>query len=108
MKAPVIGIDLDNTLVSYDKLFHQLALEQGLIARDLAVNKTEVRDFLRRAGKEPAWTALQGLAYGTRIREAEVFAGALDFARRASAPLGDAYRQPQDAEADRGRSGRSA
>jgi FMN phosphatase YigB (HAD superfamily) len=81
MNAPVIGIDLDNTLISYDKLFHALALEQGLIARDLPVNKTEVRDFLRRVGKEPAWTALQGLAYGARIREAEIFEGALDFLR---------------------------
>lgn len=81
MNAPVIGIDLDNTLVSYDKLFHQLAREQGLIPTDLPVNKTEVRDFLRRADKEPAWTAMQGLAYGSRIREAEVFAGALDFMR---------------------------
>ena len=81
MNAPVIGIDLDNTLISYDKLFHALALEQGLIARDLPVNKTEVRDFLRSVEKEPVWTALQGLAYGTRIREAEIFAGALDFLR---------------------------
>jgi hypothetical protein len=81
VNAPVIGIDLDNTLVSYDRLFHQLALEQKLIPPDLAVNKTEVRDFLRREDKEPAWTALQGLAYGSRIREAEAFAGALDFIR---------------------------
>lgn len=79
--SPVIGIDLDNTLVSYDKLFHQLALEQGLIQTSLAVNKTVVRDFLRSEGREPAWTALQGLAYGTRIREAEAFEGALDFLR---------------------------
>ncbi len=78
---PFIGIDLDNTLVSYDTLFHRLALEQGLIDPDLPVNKTEVRDFLRKVGKEPAWTALQGLAYGTRMREAEAFAGALDFLR---------------------------
>jgi hypothetical protein len=79
--APVIGIDLDNTLISYDRLFHRLALEQKLIAADLPVNKTAVRDFLRRQNQEPAWTALQGLAYGSRLREAEAFAGALDFLR---------------------------
>ncbi len=78
---PIIGIDLDNTLISYDKLFHQLALEQGLIDAGVPVNKTEVRDYLRRIGKEPAWTAMQGLAYGPRIREAEIFPGALDFLR---------------------------
>jgi hypothetical protein len=81
MKGRVIGIDLDNTLISYDRLFHTLALEQGLIPAELAPNKTEVRDFLRRAGKEPAWTALQGLGYGRRIREAEIFPDALDFLR---------------------------
>ena len=81
-RGPVIGIDLDNTLVSYDRLFHRLALDQNLIKPDLPVNKTEVRDFLRSQDKEPAWTALQGLAYGTRMSEADPFAGALDFIRQ--------------------------
>ena len=79
--SPVLGIDLDNTLISYDKLFHKLALEQGLIPADLPVNKTEVRDYLRSQDKDPAFTALQGLVYGSRVREAEVFPGALDFLR---------------------------
>ena len=80
-RTPIIGIDLDNTLISYDRLFHQLALEQGLIPADLAVNKTEVRNYLRKQDREPAWTAMQGLAYGPRIRGAEIFPGALDFLR---------------------------
>jgi hypothetical protein len=74
-----IGVDFDNTLVSYDELFHELAREQGLIPADLAVSKTVIRDYLRAAGREPAWTALQGLAYGTEIRRARPFPGALDF-----------------------------
>ena len=28
---PVLGIDFDNTLVSYDELIHRVALERGLI-----------------------------------------------------------------------------
>ena len=81
MSLPVLGIDLDNTLISYDRLFHKLALEQNLIPPGLPVNKTAVRDYLRRKDQDPAFTSLQGLVYGPRVREAEAFAGALDFLR---------------------------
>ena len=27
---PIVGLDLDNTLVAYDDLFHALAVERGL------------------------------------------------------------------------------
>ena len=77
----VVGIDLDNTLISYDSLFHRLALEQKLIGADIPADKSSVRDYLRRIGREPDWTALQGLAYGPRLSEAEPFAGAMDFLR---------------------------
>jgi hypothetical protein len=81
MASPVLGIDLDNTLISYDKLFYKLALEQGLIPADLPANKTAVRDHLRAKNQDPVFTALQGLVYGSRVREAEAFAGALNFLR---------------------------
>jgi hypothetical protein len=76
-----IGIDFDNTIVSYDSLFHTLATEQGLIPRQLAPNKTAVRDYLRSVGKEERWTALQGIAYGERMDGAAAFPGAFDFIR---------------------------
>jgi hypothetical protein len=78
---PIIGIDFDNTLVSYDALFHRVAHEQGLIPADFPVNKTAVRDHLRREGREPAWTEMQGVVYGTRIVEAAPFPGAVEFIR---------------------------
>jgi hypothetical protein len=37
---------------------------------------------LRAAGREDAWTALQAVAYGERIGDAEPFAGARDFFAR--------------------------
>lgn len=74
-----LGLDFDNTLVCYDALFHRVAREQGLIPADLAATKSEVRDFLRRAGREPAWTEMQGVVYGPRIVEAEPYPGVLDF-----------------------------
>jgi hypothetical protein len=78
-----LGIDFDNTIVCYDGLFHAMALKQGLIPGDLAVNKTVVRDYLRKAGKEDAWTRMQGEAYGPNITQADGFPGVLDFFQRA-------------------------
>ena len=79
--AGVVGIDFDNTVVCFDGLFHRAAVEQSLIPADLPTSKTAVRDYLRREGKEPAWTELQGHVYGVKIREAAPFPGALEFIR---------------------------
>lgn len=76
-----LGIDLDNTIVCYDELFRTLALERGLIPDSLPATKRAIRDHLRASGNEPAWTELQGLAYGPRMAEALPFPGALEFLR---------------------------
>lgn len=72
-----IGLDFDNTLVCYDQLFHDLAVEAGLLgaeqARAVPATKTAVRDHLRERGLNDRWTELQGLAYGPRIVEAQPF-----------------------------------
>jgi len=77
----LIGIDFDNTIVCYDRLFHALALERGLIPSDLPETKTAVRDYLRAQGREAEWTELQGLAYGSEISRAELFPGVLETIR---------------------------
>ena len=74
-----IGIDFDNTIVSYDDLFRKIAIEQQLGPESLPISKTEVRDYLRKTGKEDAWTAMQGAVYGRRMAEAKPFPGVLDF-----------------------------
>ena len=74
-----IGVDFDNTIVCYDKVFHKIALEQRLIPSDLQADKGSVRDFLRRNGQEEAWIHLQGLVYGSRIRESVPFPGVREF-----------------------------
>ncbi len=79
-----IGIDFDNTIVCYDGVFHRVALEQGLIPPSLPPSKGAVRDYLRTAGKEDAWTLLQGHVYGARMLEATVFPGVGDFLARAA------------------------
>ncbi len=77
-RRPLIGLDFDNTLISYDRLFCSCALEGGLIPETLVADKTSVRDYLRESGREDMWTRLQGEVYGARIVEAPMFAGVLE------------------------------
>lgn len=67
----LLGLDFDNTIVSYDKLFHKLAVEKGLIDQTMPKNKRVIRDFLRREGKDHDFSLLQGEAYGPRILDSE-------------------------------------
>ncbi len=75
----LIGIDFDNTIVCYDGLFHKVARERDLIPAELPVNKSEVRNFLRRAGQEHIWTEMQGCVYGGRMAEAAPYPGVIEF-----------------------------
>jgi len=72
-----IGLDFDNTIVSYDTLFHKVAREQGHIPDSVPMNKNAVRDHLRAQGIEPVWTAMQGYVYGARMNEAAAYEGAI-------------------------------
>ena len=80
-----VGLDFDNTIVSYDALFHKVAREGGWIPADLPASKLLVRDRLREIGKEDVWTEMQGTVYGSRMGEAALFPGVLDFMRWARA-----------------------
>ena len=74
-----LGVDFDNTIVCYDEVFHRLAVAEGLIPSSVPCDKTSVRDFLRAAGREDRWTAMQAIVYGKRMPEARPFPGVLDF-----------------------------
>jgi hypothetical protein len=76
-----IGIDFDNTIVSYDALFHKVAREQGVIPAHLAPTKLAVRDYLRRQDRENVWTEMQGYVYGARMDEAAAYPGVVEFLR---------------------------
>jgi len=78
----LIGLDFDNTIVRYDRLFHRLAVERGLIPDSVPATKQSVRDFMRSVGREDEWTELQGTVYGPRIIDAEPWPGIKDFLRR--------------------------
>src|SRR3990167_1375213 len=77
-----IGFDFDNTIVSYDTLFHKVAKEQGLIDDTIAVNKLAFRDYLRATDRENIWTEMQGYVYGARMVEAEAYPNALKTIKR--------------------------
>ncbi len=64
-----IGFDFDNTLVNYDHIFYKLALEKGLIPRDIEKSKVSVRNYLRNIEQEDAFTLMQGEVYGEKILE---------------------------------------
>lgn len=73
-----VGLDFDNTIVGYDALFCRVAEEQGLVKKGACRTKTEVRDRLRAAGREPLWTEMQGYVYGVRMDEAAPMPGVID------------------------------
>jgi hypothetical protein len=78
----IVGIDFDNTIVCYDRAFHQAACERKLIPPDIPVIKEQVRDYLRNIGQEVSWTELQGCVYGSRMDTVETFTGVVDCIRR--------------------------
>ena len=75
----IIGLDFDNTIVSYDSLFHKVSVEQNLINESFEINKIKIRDYLRSVNKEDIWTEMQGYVYGKRMEEAEPFPYIKDF-----------------------------
>jgi hypothetical protein len=79
-KKPVIGIDFDNTIISYDSLLFRLALEQDLIGTGTARNKKIIRDTIRGFPEgELLWQKLQARIYGHRISEAGFVDGVQEF-----------------------------
>jgi len=76
----IIGVDFDNTLVSYDDLLERLARERGLVSADTASVKKTIRDNIRRlTDGEIEWQRLQGVVYGPRMNEARLIDGVTEF-----------------------------
>jgi len=81
-----IGIDFDNTIITYDGVFRAAAQARGLIAPGFSGNKQAVRDAIRRLPDgEVAWQHLQGQVYGKGIGAATMVDGVETFLRRCRA-----------------------
>ncbi len=86
----VIGLDLDNTIINYGRLFYDIALERKWIPIECQKDKIGVREYLQAKGRNDLWTELQGLIYGPYLTEAVPYSGVDDFlleCRRLSIPV---------------------
>jgi hypothetical protein len=81
----LIGLDFDNTIAGYDRLFVRVARSDGLVGSEAeGWTKTQVRDRLRACGPEGErrWQRLQGRVYGAHMAEAELIPGVGAFLER--------------------------
>ncbi len=75
-----IGLDFDNTIAGYDRVFRAAAA--GFPGAARAVTKKQVRDLVRLSIEgDVAWQRLQAEVYGKRMPEAELVDGVGDFLR---------------------------
>ena len=74
-----VGIDFDNTLVSYDNVFLRAAIDRKLLPEHFTGDKTEVRDSIRSRVGDEQWAKLQAEVYGRRMAEAAMIEGASHF-----------------------------
>ncbi|MFZ1189072.1 MAG: hypothetical protein WAO16_08825 [Pseudolabrys sp.] len=78
-----IGIDFDNTIVGYDKVFLIAARERQLVGEHFVGDKRAIRDAVRLLPDgELKWQRLQGYVYGSGISDAVMFDGLDRFLRR--------------------------
>ena len=81
--GPRIGIDFDNTIITYDEVFRATAKRCGLIEPDFSGGKQAVRNSIRLLPDgELAWQRLQGQVYGKGIVGASIVTGVEAFLRR--------------------------
>ncbi|HLC19299.1 MAG TPA: phosphotransferase [Candidatus Nanoarchaeia archaeon] len=76
----IIGIDFDNTIVSYDELIYQIAIEKNLIQTDHKKIKKDIRDTIRKLPNgEIQWQEIQAIIYGPRMNDASLIPGVEEF-----------------------------
>jgi len=81
-----IGLDFDNTLACYDKVFQFIARDMRLVPDNWSGGKAEIRGVMRaRSQGELHWQRLQGQAYGKHMNLAALFPGVANFLLRLKA-----------------------
>jgi len=78
-----IGLDLDNTLICYERAFASASKFIKLLPQPWSGSKKELkRALLSQPSGERLWQSLQGQVYGTGIVDAELFPGVERFMLR--------------------------
>ena len=76
MKQVIIGIDFDNTIVSYDSLIYEKAIQRDLILPSIIKRKKIIRDAIRELQDgDIEWQKIQAVIYGPEIDKAKVIKG---------------------------------
>jgi hypothetical protein len=71
-----LGLDFDNTIVDYDTIFRDVAVDAGYLPSTFRGTKTGVRDALRaQPSGETLWQQVQAAAYGPRLIDARPYDG---------------------------------
>jgi hypothetical protein len=79
---PIIGIDLDNTIINFDQLIFSVSRDLGYIDKTIPQNKKYIRDKIRDLDNgDTKWQEVQSIVYGVRIKEAKIFTGVKNFLR---------------------------
>jgi len=82
----VVGVDFDNTIIGYDHLIRQFAVESGWVDASIPENKKLIRDTIRGLPEgERLWQRLQANIYGKLVYRAEFISGAGAFLNRCHA-----------------------
>ena len=70
-----LGIDLDNTIISYDDLIHNLAKKKfsKIKLSKNTKSKKIIKNKIIKFYNNDQWTKLQGIIYGEKILEAKLF-----------------------------------
>ncbi len=70
----IIGIDLDNTIISYDVAFLTVGKKLGLLPTYFCGSKKQIKSFLLESPDgQFNWEKLQGKVYGSEIESATLF-----------------------------------
>ncbi len=71
----ILGLDLDNTIVSYEGIFREAARERGITVPPGVSAKNALRDHYQRIGNPDEFTRLQGFSYGPGMTSADPYPG---------------------------------
>jgi thiamine kinase-like enzyme len=79
-----IGLDFDNTLVCYDRVFIEQAIRLNFLPEHWSGTKQSIKtELLKSPEGESMWQRLQGQVYGPAMRSAVLFSGVSSFLIRA-------------------------